>query len=519
MKINKALISVSDKSGLEDLVKELARHGVEILSTGGTAKMISSLGIKVTEVAAYTGFPEMLDGRVKTLHPKIHAGLLAKRSNKEHMKRLKEEGIDPIDMVIVNLYPFEETVARPGVTFEEAIENIDIGGPTMLRSAAKNYQGVAVVSSPGQYAAIAKELSDNDGELSCDTCMELSKAVFKRTAEYDAAITDYLYGSEGSHGEGLPERIKIELKKDRELRYGENPHQKGAFYKCVRAGDKGVSSLLQLQGKELSFNNIMDLGSAIDIVKDMKKPAVSVIKHNNPCGAASAETLEEAYIDALDCDRLSAFGSIIGFNREIDGAMAKTILDEADFIECIIAPGYDAKALKVFSAKKNLRVLKVPSINTFSSSGRSMRKVPGGFLVQDADVQTIDKNDLKVVTDKKPSEDLMESLLFAWNIVKYVKSNAIVFCKGTKTVGIGAGQMSRVDSVIIAERKAGERAKGAVLASDAFFPKADSIEEAHAAGIEAIIQPGGSIKDEEVIAACNRLGISMVFTGIRHFRH
>ncbi|NQT32990.1 MAG: bifunctional phosphoribosylaminoimidazolecarboxamide formyltransferase/IMP cyclohydrolase [Candidatus Omnitrophica bacterium] len=519
MKIKRALISVSDKTGLEELVRILDGLGVEIMSTGGTAKAISDMGVKVTEVASYTKFPEMMDGRVKTLHPKIHAGLLAVRDNAEHMKQLEENGILPIDMVVVNLYPFEETVAREGVTLAEAVENIDIGGPTMLRSASKNYRFVAVVSSSDQYAGVIEELKTSGGELSDETLAELAATVFKRTSEYDRAITEYLRG-QGSRGhEGLPDRISIELEKSKDLRYGENPHQRGAFYRCTKHKGKGVSAIEQLQGKELSFNNIMDLGAAVDIVKDMAGPAASIIKHNNPCGVAMADTLQKAYIDALASDTLSAFGSIMGFNRSIDKEMAETILNEADFVECIIAPGYGEEAMDVFSSKKNLRVLEIPSLDVFSSSKRDLRKVPGGFLVQDADTGTLQEKQARVVTKIAPPKELMESLFFAWNIVKHVKSNAIVLARGTRTVGIGAGQMSRVDSVIIAVRKAGDRAKDAVLASDAFFPMADSIEEAHKAGISAIIQPGGSMRDQEVIDACNRLGIPMVFTGVRHFKH
>lgn len=517
VKVKRALISVSDKTGLDKLVKVLSEGEVEILSTGGTAKFIQDLGIKVTEVSSYTGFPEMMDGRVKTLHPKIHGGLLALRDNPEHMKQLEEGSIGLIDMVVVNLYPFERTVAKDDVTLEEAIENIDIGGPSMLRSAAKNYRSVAVLSSPDQYDKVINELKETGG-VTADTLKDLAVSVFKRTSEYDKAINDYFLHSI-ENDDVFPDKINISLSKGMSLRYGENPHQAAAFYECDMASGTGISALKQYQGKELSYNNIMDLGSAVEIVKDMEKPAASIIKHNNPCGAAAADSLKDAYIDALDCDRLSAFGSIMGFNRPIDEDMARTILSEADFVECVIAPGYTDASLKVFEAKKNLRILGVPSLDEFSSSKRSFRKVPGGFLLQDADTRVLTKDELKVVTEKKPSEDLMGSLLFGWKIVKFVKSNAIVFCNGTKTVGIGAGQMSRVDSVIIAKRKAGDKAKGAILASDAFFPKADSIEEAHKAGIRAIIQPGGSIRDEEVIKACNDLGIPMVLTGVRHFRH
>jgi len=521
LKVERALISVSDKTGLDDLVKGLNRLGVEIMSTGGTAEKIGSLGIPVTEVSSYTGFPEMLNGRVKTLHPKIHAGLLALRGNEEHMSKLKECDILPIDMVVVNLYPFEETISREGVTIEDAIENIDIGGPTMLRSASKNFRSVAVVSSPAQYGKVLREMEDNDGELSESTLKDLAVEVFARTSRYDGLIARYLGGRSGleEKKDDFPEQFSIEMSKVRQLRYGENPHQQAAFYRDDSENSVGVPDAEQIQGKELSFNNILDLSAALEIVKDFEEPAVSIVKHNNPCGIATAGTLEEAYLAALDCDRMSAFGSIMGFNRPVDERMAKVILDEAVFVECIIAPEYDAKALEVFTAKKNLRVLRVPSSGGALSGGKDIKKIPGGFLLQDMDTKELSRDDIKVVTEKEPSEEMINSLLFGWKVIRYVKSNAIVLCQGTKTVGIGAGQMSRVDSVLIAVRKSAGRAKGAVLISDAFFPVADSIEEAHKAGIAAIVQPGGSIRDEEVIAASNRLGIPMVFTGIRHFRH
>ena len=518
MKVKRALVSVSDKTGLDEFVKKLDDMGVEMISTGGTYKRIGSLGIPVTEISSYTGYPEMMDGRVKTLHPKVHGGLLALRGNKEHMKQAGDQGIQMIDMVVVNLYPFEETVSREGVTLEEAIENIDIGGPSMLRSAAKNYRSVAVVSSPSQYEKVIKELEENGGSLSETTLKELAVQVFERTSGYDRAIHGYLAGSPGSE-DGLPASMDISLERTMELRYGENPHQAAAFYSCSMAPDGGIRSAEQFQGKELSFNNIMDLDSALEMVAGFEDPTVSIVKHNNPCGIASAKTLEEAYMDALDCDRMSAFGSIMGFNGRIDEALAKKILEEASFVECVVAPEYDPAALGVFKVKKNLRVLKKDLSGYAARNRKDFKKVMGGFLIQDKDTVSLSPEDIKVVTKKKPSEDLMDSMVFAWKSVGFVKSNAIVLCQGTKTVGIGAGQMSRVDSVIIAIRKAAGRAKGSVLASDAFFPMADSIEEAHKAGVAAVIQPGGSIRDEEVIDACNKLGIPMVFTGKRHFRH
>ncbi|MFH1553057.1 MAG: bifunctional phosphoribosylaminoimidazolecarboxamide formyltransferase/IMP cyclohydrolase [Candidatus Omnitrophota bacterium] len=521
MKIQRALISVSDKTGLEEFVKGLDKLGVEIISTGGTARAISSSGVPVTEISSYTGFPEMLDGRVKTLHPKIHAGLLALRDNPEHMRQLASSGILPIDMVVVNLYPFAETISRDNVTDEEAIENIDIGGPTMLRSAAKNFQSVAVISSVSQYGRVLKEMESSGGHLAESTLKDLAVAVFSKTSRYDGLITRYLSGDSvcGGKEKDFPELVKLDMQKISELRYGENPHQRAAFYRDSSGTDSGITDAEKIQGKELSFNNILDLNAAVNIVKDFDQPAVSIVKHNNPCGVATAGTLAEAYLDALDCDRLSAFGGIMAFNGAIDAHTAKTVLKEADFVECIIAPGYEEEALEVFKTKKNIRVMKVPFPDSAPKGKKDLKKIPGGALVQDADEKTTLPGDIKVVTEEKPSEKLLDSLMFAWKVVKYVKSNAIVLCQGTKTVGIGAGQMSRVDSVIIAVRKAGERAKGAVLASDAFFPKPDSIEEACNSGVAAIIQPGGSIRDEEIIAACNRFNIPMVFTGIRHFRH
>ncbi|MFH1594264.1 MAG: bifunctional phosphoribosylaminoimidazolecarboxamide formyltransferase/IMP cyclohydrolase [Candidatus Omnitrophota bacterium] len=529
LKIKKALISVSDKSGLDELVKTLNEFGVKILSTGGTAKRIKSLGIECKDVSDYTGFPEMMNGRVKTLHPKIHGGLLALRDNESHMTQAKDHDIEMIDMVVVNLYPFEKTVARPDVTLEEAIENIDIGGPSMLRSAAKNHRSVAVVTDPARYPDIIKELKENKGSLSKKTLMNLAFEVFRRTAEYDGAIHDYLHATmddgrrtmdDGRRTtDEFPKRLDLTFEKAQDLRYGENPHQKAAFYKAPSTSESGICNARQLQGKELSFNNILDLNAAIEIVKDFDKPAASVIKHTNPCGAAVADSLSKAYLDALDCDRLSAFGSIVGFNGAVDKKLAETVMRETDFVECIIAPSFETDAKAVFSAKKNLRLLEVPYYKRTTEKELDLKRVVGGILAQGMDLKVIKESDLKVATTKKPTKEEIESLLFGWIIVKHVKSNAIVLCQGTKTVGIGAGQMSRVDSVIIAGRKAGSKTKGSTLASDAFFPKPDAIEQAHKAGVKAIIQPGGSKGDPEVIAACDKYGISMVFTGVRHFKH
>ncbi|MDD5173401.1 MAG: bifunctional phosphoribosylaminoimidazolecarboxamide formyltransferase/IMP cyclohydrolase [Candidatus Omnitrophota bacterium] len=516
LKIKRALISVSDKAGLEDFVKMLDKFGVEILSTGGTAKTIRSLGIPVKDVSEHTGFPEMLDGRVKTLHPKVHAGLLALREDKGHMETMKKHGIGLIDMVVVNLYPFEKTVSNPGVKPEEAIENIDIGGPSMLRSAAKNCKSVCVICDPSDYSRVIGEFQKNSGGISEPLLMELGRKVFARTSAYDAAIYNYLTAG----GDAFPCNLSLNFTKLQDLRYGENPHQKAAFYKGGPSDEIGVAQAVQLHGKELSFNNIMDLNAALEIVREFDKPAAVIIKHTNPCGAAAAKTLTEAYLDALNCDRLSAFGSVVGFNAAVDELLADTILKECDFVECIIAPSYNSKALEALKIKKNLRLIEVKNFTAGRTvRGIDMKRVTGGILVQERDILCTKEPDLKVVTKVKPTKEELRSMLFGFLIAKHVKSNAIVISDGTKTVGVGAGQMSRVDSVKIAAQKAGSRAKGATLASDAFFPKEDGIEEAAGAGIKAIIQPGGSIRDKEVIGMADKLGIAMVFTGVRHFKH
>jgi len=520
VKVKRALISVSDKTGLEEFVKGLNELGIEIISTGGTSKKIRSLGIKVTEVSELTGLPEMMDGRVKTLHPKIHAALLALRDNKEHMQELKNQGIDPIDMVVVNLYPFEKTISSETVTFEEAIENIDIGGPTMLRSAAKNFKSVAVLSSSKQYQMILNELKNNDGEISEKYRKELARIVFLHTSKYDGFIERYLKGEFMSrNSDDFPLTINDDLNKVKQLRYGENPHQNAALYRYGASDSIGIVDAEQFQGKELSFNNILDLNAVFEIIKTFKDPAVAIVKHSNPCGVAFSGTVEQAFIDALESDPISAFGGIIGSNRVVDGNVARTIMERVSFFECIIAPEYENEALAVFSEKKNLRVLKLSYPDGIVSKEKDIKKIPGGILIQDTDTGNISRKDIKIVTEAKLSEEDIEALFFGWNVVKFVKSNAIVLTQGTKTVGIGAGQMSRVDSVLIAIRKAGERAEGSFLASDAFFPKPDSIEAAHKAGIKGIIQPGGSIRDQEIIDACDKIGMPMIFTGMRHFRH
>jgi len=516
-KIRRALISVSDKKGLEELVKVLNEFKVEMLSTGGTAKLIAELGIPVKSVSDHTGFPEMLDGRVKTLHPKIHGGLLAIRDKKDHMEQIKKHDIGLIDMVVVNLYPFEKTIAKSDVKLEEAIENIDIGGPSMLRSAAKNSKDVVVVCNPDRYKDVIEELKKNDGAISDELHFKLGVEVFEKTSKYDAAIYNYLKLQAESREREFPDTLELKFEKVQELRYGENPHQKASFYKDKNINVVGISNARQLHGKELSFNNIIDLDAALEIVKEFKEPAASVIKHTNPCGAASNKTLADAYNDALDCDKISAFGSIVGLNREVDFKTAEAIIN-AGFTECIIAPSYEKKALDILTDKKNLRLIETGELKGIEKD-YDLKKVVGGLLMQDRDIFHIEEKNLKIVTKKKPSKEEINSLLFGWKIVKHVRSNAIVLSHGTKTVGVGAGQMSRVDSMVIAIMKSRGLSKGATCASDAFFPKEDAIEEAKKAGITSIIQPGGSIRDEHVIKACDDAGISMVLTGVRHFKH
>lgn len=515
LKIKRALISVSDKTGIVELGRFLTGLGVEIISTGGTAKALKEAGVAVIEMADYTGFPEMLDGRVKTLHPRIHGGLLARRDIPSHMQQLSEHKIGLIDMVVVNLYPFERTVSRQGVSFEEAIEQIDIGGPSMLRSAAKNHASVAVICRPERYAAVIEELKKNNGSISAGLLSELAAEVFETTSRYDAAIFSYLKGGSSNVS---PEKIEISLELAQGLRYGENPHQKACLYRWKDS--KNSSTLVnarQLHGKELSFNNYIDLNAALAIIRGFKKPSVCIIKHTNPCGAASADTLSKAFRDAWQSDPLSAFGGIVGFNQTVDAKTASAIL-KSGFLECIIAPGYEPEALSALCAKKNLRLLEMPM--AFGDPDRmDYKRIDGGFLAQDADNKDASVKDLRVVTKKRPTKAQMSCLLFAWEVVKHVKSNAIVLAQGTKTVGIGMGQTSRVDSIFMAVKRAGRRSRGSVLASDAFFPKTDNIALAKKAGVKAVIQPGGSIADEEVIRAADKAGIAMIFTGIRHFKH
>jgi phosphoribosylaminoimidazolecarboxamide formyltransferase / IMP cyclohydrolase len=517
-KITRALISVSDKTGIVEFSKELARHKVEILSTGGTAKLLRDAGVEVMDVSQYTGFPEMLDGRVKTLHPKVHGGLLGMRSNPEHVAKMKEHGIEPIDMVVVNLYPFEATVEKEGCSIEDAIENIDIGGPTMLRSAAKNYPDVTVIVDHGDYRGVLAEMAENDGSVAVRTNFQLAVKVFQHTAAYDGAISNYLGMRLGEKDEAFPATFTMQVKKAQELRYGENPHQTAAFYVEKGVAEPCVANAEQLQGKELSFNNIIDLDAAIETVKEFHERAAAVIiKHTNPCGAALADGPLEAYLKARECDPVSAFGGIVGFNRIVDGVAAQELA--STFLEAVIAPGYTEEALEIFKAKKNVRVMQVPILVSHGQEGYDMKKVVGGLLIQGRDLGMVRAAACRVVTARMPTADELSALDFAWKVCKHVKSNAIVFTSRDQTVGIGAGQMSRVDSSKIAVQKAQLPTKGTVLASDAFFPFRDGVDAAAEAGVTAIIQPGGSVRDEEVIRAADEHGMAMVFTGMRHFRH
>lgn len=519
LKIKRALISVSDKTGVVEFAQTLHGLGVEIISTGGTSKILKSAGVPVIEMSDYTGFPEMLDGRVKTLHPKIHGGLLSVRDNPEHMHQIKKHDIGLIDMVVVNLYPFEETIKKPSVTLEEAIENIDIGGPSMLRSAAKNYRFVAVVSHPRYYHRITKELREQTGSLSDNLLKELAVEVFKLTARYDGAIAGFLQDKLSHMKEDenlLPDILTRTLIKVAPLRYGENPHQQAALYRQAELVGTTLVQAKQLHGKELSFNNYLDLNAALDIIRDFDSPSACIIKHNNPTGVAQAKSLGQAFKMAWDTDPMSAYGGIVGLNRTVDVATAK-VLSKSGFLECILAPGYNAEALTLLMIKKNLRLLELPIKARMRNV--DFKKIDGGLLIQEEDVKDFKKEDLRVVTKRKPSKKEMEALLFAWKVVKHVKSNAIVLAHGCQTVGIGMGQTSRVDSIYMAIKRAGKRAKGAVMASDAFFPKEDNVALAKKAGITAVIQPGGSISDEDIVRAADKAKIAMVFTGFRHFKH
>lgn len=522
--IKRALISLSDKTGVVPFAEALSKMGVEILSTGGTAKLLADAGVPVIEVADYTGFPEMLDGRVKTLHPKIHGGILGRRDLDEHVAKMREHGIDNIDLVCVNLYPFAATIAKAGCTLEDAIENIDIGGPTMVRSAAKNWKHVAIVTDNSDFNNIINELQ-NSGSLSDKTRFNLSRKAFSHTAQYDGMISNYLtsVSDEKLSGEPqiseFPQQFNQSWLKVQDMRYGENPHQQAAFYRDIYPAAGSLSAYTQLQGKELSYNNIADADAAWEAVKSFEQPACVIVKHANPCGVAVAENTLNAYRLAYATDTTSAFGGIIAFNREVDGATAQQITDN-QFMEVIMSPHFSAEALAILAEKKNVRVLQIPlqaGANRFE-----LKRVGGGLLVQTPDIHRISREDLRVVSQRQPTEQEWQDLLFVWNVAKFVKSNAIVFGKGGQTYGIGAGQMSRVDSTRIAARKAqdaGLDLTGACAASDAFFPFRDGVDVIAEQGIKAIIHPAGSMRDEEVFAAADEHGIAMVVTGVRHFRH
>ncbi|HEV2418710.1 MAG TPA: bifunctional phosphoribosylaminoimidazolecarboxamide formyltransferase/IMP cyclohydrolase [Terriglobia bacterium] len=516
--IKRALMSVSDKEGVAEFAKGLAALGVEIVSTGGTAKLLREAGLKVRDVADLTGFPEMLDGRVKTLHPKVHGGILVVRSKADHQKQMQEHGISPIDLVAVNLYPFEKTAARPGVEMDEMIENIDIGGPSMIRSAAKNFEDVAVVTDPADYAPVLEEASRNAGSLSRETRARLARKAFARTAAYDAAIASELEKRAGE--DELPATLRLNFPKIMDLRYGENPHQKAAFYRNPAAAGRGLAAARQLQGKELSFNNLIDLDASWQLVGEFPEPATAIIKHTNPCGAAIGKTLHESYLRALAVDPVSAFGSVIAFNRKVDAETAEELAKL--FVEAVAAPGYDPRAAEILGRKKNLRLMEMPGAPSEVVSALQLRSVTGGLLAQTVDLAGVNDAAWKCVTEREPTPDERRALLFAWRVVKHVKSNAIVYAADGALVGVGAGQMSRVDAVRLGATKARELKhdlKGTVVASDAYFPFPDGVEEAAQAGATAIAEPGGSVRDGEVVATANRLGLAMLFTGMRHFRH
>lgn len=511
MKIKRALISVSDKTGVVEFAQKLHAAGVDIISTGGTMKTLRAAGIPVTYVSDVTGFPEIMDGRVKTLNPYIHGGILAIRDNAEHLKAMEEHDITGIDMVVVNLYPFRQTIAKPDVTLADAIENIDIGGPAMIRAAAKNFKYVTVIVNPARYDEVANAIAS--GNVADAMRMKLAQEAFAHTAAYDACIQQYLAKQ---LGEGdFPKEAQLVLEKVQELRYGENPHQQAAFYREVGA-TAGIANAKQLHGKELSFNNIVDIEAAYNIVAEFDQPAVAIIKHTNPCGTGIGKTIAEAYKTAYEADPLSAFGGIVALNRPVDKATAEQI--SKLFVEVVITSAYDKDAFEILAAKKNIRLLTLP-LPDLAIGHMDVKRVAGGLLLQNADTMDATKADLKVVTKRQPTEDEMNQLLFAWKVVKHVKSNAIVVAGNNQTYGVGAGQMNRVGSAAIALEQAGEKAKGAVLSSDAYLPFRDTIDTCAKHGITAVIQPGGSIRDQESIDAANEHGIAMVFTGMRHFKH
>ncbi|CAN5272739.1 bifunctional phosphoribosylaminoimidazolecarboxamide formyltransferase/IMP cyclohydrolase [soil metagenome] len=523
--IKRALLSVSDKTGIVELARSLAERGIVLLSTGGTARLLAEQGLAVTEVATHTGFPEMLDGRVKTLHPKIHGGLLARRDVADHMASLDQHGIETIDLIVVNLYPFSATVAKPGCTLEDAIENIDIGGPAMLRSAAKNHRDVVVLVDPADYAGVLDEFDAHEGTVSYATRLRLATKVYSHTSAYDGAIANWLSAIEGTpeqaaapQREAFPRRLHLGFERLQALRYGENPHQSAAFYRDLVPVAGGLASYEQRQGKELSYNNIADSDAAWECVKSFAVPACVIVKHANPCGVAIGADLLEAYSKAFRTDPTSAFGGIIAFNGNVDLTTAQAV--SRQFVEVVLAPSFDVDALDLFGKKQNLRVLQVPLGD--GDNGFDLKRVGGGLLVQSSDTGTMQRDGLRVVTKVEPSEQQFVDLLFAWKVAKFVKSNAIVYCGGGMTLGVGAGQMSRIDSARIAGIKAqaaGLSLAGSVVASDAFFPFRDGLDSVAEGGAVAIIQPGGSVRDDEVIAAADERGIAMVMTSMRHFRH
>ena len=512
--VRRALVSVSDKTGVLEFARGLAELGVEIISTGGTARVLREAGVPVKSVSEVTGFPEILDGRVKTLHPRVHAGILALREE-GHLRELREHGIEPVDLVAVNLYPFRETVKREGVTLEEAVENIDIGGPAMVRAAAKNFRHVLVVVNPRFYQEVLDAL--RSGRVTGEFRLRLAREAFAHVCAYDAAISAYLGKIAGEAGEEFPSTVVFTAERVQVLRYGENPHQKAAFYRLPGVTGACVGNAVQLSGKELSYNNILDLNAALELVREFRGPAAAIIKHNNPCGAAEAAELAEAYRLAYEGDPVSAFGGIVALNREVDEATAREMTKI--FLEAVIAPGFSAEALALLRQKKDLRCLVTGPLDRLGGDHLDVRKVGGGFLLQEADRETFAPERARVVTQRHPTREELSELAFAFTVVKHVKSNAITVTKDRQLIGVGAGQMNRVGAARIALAQAGERARGAVLASDAFFPFRDTVDEAARAGITAIIQPGGSLRDEESIAACNEHGIAMIFTGIRHFKH
>jgi phosphoribosylaminoimidazolecarboxamide formyltransferase / IMP cyclohydrolase len=519
-RIERALISVSDKLGLADFARGLAAAGVELFSTGGTRRFLEEQGLSVCDVSAYTGFPEMLDGRVKTLHPKVHGGILCRRDRADDMAALNQHGIKTFELVVVNLYPFAATIAKANATDEEAIEQIDIGGPSLVRAAAKNHAYVTVVTSPDQYVTVLEQVAAHHA-TTFDVRRQLAGEAFEHTARYDRAIADY-FAKTGGRDEVFPANLHFQLTRKEVLRYGENPHQRGALYAEPGVAGANLVSARQLHGKDLSYNNLLDLDSALAIVRSLDNPAAVVIKHNNPCGAATADDLVIATRRALDGDPVSAFGSVLGFNRPLDAASAEVLTEPGRFVEAIVAPGFAADAVDILTTrpkwKANVRLMDVGPLDA-EQPRWDYRRLAGGMLVQEADLLADPEDEWKVVTARKPTEAERRELRFAWAIVRHVKSNAIVVSKGESLLGVGAGQMSRVDSVKIALEKAGEHARGAVLGSDAFFPFADSIVVAAASGITAVIQPGGSRNDDEVIAACNQHSLAMIFTGRRHFKH